>query len=299
VGDALLSETHMRNHPLTPMTDSNLVRVLQAQLDALKGRKVGLIGFSAVAESDQAIRRRMEQLRSEGFAIAIADAVCNQDLLRLGAALHDAPLVTAGSGLATGLPVHWGFVPTLGSSRLPAARGGKAIVAGSCSAATLDQVRAFLDSGGNAFRLDPFELAADERTRVAAALAWAEACWKRDATLPLLVYSTAEAKTVAEVQERLGTEEAGAMMERALAAVAYGLVRRGARQLVLAGGETAGACANALEIRQMQIGEQIDPGVPWCHAAAPAAADGGLHIAFKSGNFGSPDFFTRAFTLLH
>jgi uncharacterized protein YgbK (DUF1537 family) len=297
LGDTLLSETHMRTHPLTPMTDANLVRFLGTQLAPQKGRRVGLIGYGAVTESAAAIRRRMEQLRAEGFAIAIADAVCNEDLHRLGAALYDAPLVTAGSGLAMGLPAHWGFAQTLSSSRLPAATGSKAIVAGSCSAATLSQVRTFIDGGGNAIRLDPMELADDERTSVAAALAWAEDCWKRDAGLTLLAYSTAEAEAVAAAQERLGTQEAGAMMERALAAVAYGLVRRGARQLVLAGGETAGACANALDVRQMQIGAQIDPGVPWCYAASPVA--GGLHIAFKSGNFGAPDFFTRAFTLLH
>jgi uncharacterized protein YgbK (DUF1537 family) len=299
VGEALLSDTHMRNHPLTPMTDANLVRFLKTQLDPRKERKVGLIGYSTVAQSADAIRVRMAQLQQEGFGLAIADAVCNDDLLRLGGALHDAPLVTAGSGLAIGLPVHWGFTPTSNSSRLPAPAGGKAIVAGSCSAATLAQVQAFIDGGGNAFRLDPLKIAADERIPVAAALRWVDACWTDDVSVPLLVYSSAEPETVLEVQERIGAQAAGTMMERVLSAVAYGLVRRGAGQLILAGGETAGACAGALEIRQMQIGAQIDPGVPWCYAASPVTKTGSLHVAFKSGNFGSPDFFTSAFALLN
>ncbi len=291
LGDALLSETHMRNHPLTPMTDANLVRVLQAQLRAQpeaqlgprKGRKVGLIAHGTVAQSAAAIRARIAELRSDRFSIAIADAVCNEDLLRLAAALHDAPLVTAASGLAIGLPANWGFAPTLDSGRLPPPAGAQAIVAGSCSAATLVQVQAFIAAGGRALRLDPFKLAADEQATVTAALAWAQDQWPRDSTPPssprLLIYSTAEPKGVAAVQQRLGTAHAGAMIERALAAVARGLVQQGARQLVVAGGETAGACASALEIRQMQIGAQIDPGVPWCYA--DFAPDAGWRVAHR------------------
>jgi uncharacterized protein YgbK (DUF1537 family) len=113
---------------------------------------------------------------------------------------------------------------------------------------------------------------------------------------PVLVYSTADAGAVKAIQGRLGVEEAGAMVERAIAAIASGLVERGVRQLLVAGGETSGACVQALGITQMRIGPQIDPGVPWCHALLPSGD--GLHLALKSGNFGSPDFFTRPFGLL-
>ena len=113
---------------------------------------------------------------------------------------------------------------------------------------------------------------------------------------PVLVYSTADAGAVMAVQDRLGVDAAGALVEQALAAVARGLVGLGVRQLVVAGGETSGACVQALGLTQLQIGAQIDPGIPWCHGAT---ADGaGLHIALKSGNFGGPDFFTRAFAQL-
>lgn len=297
VGDALLSESPMRNHPLTPMTDANLVRWLQRQLDPVRGRRVGLVPLACIADSPEAIRHRVAELRASGVSLALADTVNNADLLRLGAALHDAPLVTAGSGLALGLPPHWGFAPTGSAGRLPIASGRRAIVAGSCSAATLAQVRTFLASGGNAYQVTPEACIARHAATVAAALAWADACWPRDAAVPLLVYSSAEPASVAAAQQQYGVEPAGAAIESTLAAIALGLVERGARQLILAGGETAGACAHALGITQLQIGLQIDPGVPWCYAAHSTNGNS-LHIAFKSGNFGAADFFTRAFTLL-
>lgn len=298
VGNSLLSDTGMRNHPLTPMTDANLVRVLQAQLDRGKGRQVGLIDFRTVAQSSGAIRERMDTLRAEGISIAMVDAIGNDDLMRIGEALAGVPLVTAASGVAIGLPANWGFVPTIHSSELPPAAGRKAIVAGSCSTATNAQVRDFIAAGGKACELAPMELAADFETQIAKTLAWAETCWSADPACTLLVYTTAEPATVKSVQERLGVEQAGEMIERALSAVARGLVERGAGQLVLAGGETAGACIHALEIGQMQIGPQIDPGVPWCFAVSPATQLKGLHVALKSGNFGSQDFFTKAFEMI-
>jgi uncharacterized protein YgbK (DUF1537 family) len=155
-------------------------------------------------------------------------------------------------------------------------------------------VKAFIDAGGAAFAVDPLRIA-DGADVAADALRWAA---DRLAAGPVLVYATAEPSAVRAVQERLGVEAAGALVERTLAAVARGLVDRGVRQLVVAGGETSGACVQALAIRQLQIGAQIDPGVPWCHAHAARAPAPGLHLALKSGNFGGTDFFTRAFEVL-
>jgi uncharacterized protein YgbK (DUF1537 family) len=177
---------------------------------------------------------------------------------------------------------------------LPAAGGLRAVVSGSCSLATNRQVLDFIQRGGAALAIDPLRIAAGVDV-VAEALAWAAPLIDKQ---PVLVYSTAEAGAVKSVQGRLGVEEAGAMVERTVAAIARGLVDRGVRQLVVAGGETSGACVQALGIAQLQIGAQIDPGVPWCHAASAAAGGAGLHIALKSGNFGSDDFFSKAFGAL-
>ncbi len=289
VGDMLLSDSGMRNHPLTPMTDANLVRVLQAQTR----RKVGLIDHAAVAGGPAAVRARIAALQAEGVGIAIADAVTNGDLLRLGPALADLPLVTAGSGVAIALPANFGIHPTPRAAALPAPAGLQAVVSGSCSVATNAQVAHFIACGRPALALDPLRIAAGE-DEAARALAWARG---HVADGPVLIYSTAESSAVQSVQARLGAQQAGALVEQAIACVARGLVEMGVRQLVVAGGETSGACVQALQIAQMRIGPQIDPGVPWCHAASPAAP-GGLHLTLKSGNFGTVDFFTKAFDSL-
>lgn len=290
VGDVLLSESGMQNHPLTPMTDANLVRVLQAQCQGT----VGLIDYKVVAQGEAAIRERIAQLRAQGVAVAVVDAISNDDLLRLGPALKGMPLVTAGSGVAIGLPANFSITPSGTASALPPACGWQAVVSGSCSLATNRQVLAFIQSGRPAFAIDAMQVAAGvDVTRQA--LEWAAPLLAQG---PVLIYSTAEASAVKAVQGQLGVEEAGAMLERTLAAIARALVELGVGQLVLAGGETSGACVQALAITQMKIGPQIDPGVPWCHAHSEAATPQGLHLTLKSGNFGTDDFFSKAFTRL-
>lgn len=265
------------------------MRVLQAQTQ----RKVGLIDHVAVAAGEAAVRARMAALQAEGVGIAIVDAVSNDDLLRLGPALKDMPLVTAGSGVAIALPANVGIRPTPQAAALPAPNGLQAVVSGSCSVATNAQVAHFITTGRPALAIDPLRIAAGE-DEAGRALAWAR---QHLASGPVLVYSTAETSAVKAVQGRLGVEQAGALVEQAIAAVARGLVEMGVRQLIVAGGETSGACVQALQIAQMRIGPQIDPGVPWCHATPPAAPDG-LHLTLKSGNFGTVDFFTKAFAAL-
>ncbi|MEK0100814.1 nucleotide-binding domain containing protein, partial [Streptomyces sp. A475] len=245
-----------------------------------------------VAHGADAVRARIAQLRDQGVGAAIVDAVSNDDLVRLGAAVKELPLVTAGSGLAIGLPANWGFEPSSDAAQLPPASGRQAVVAGSVSAATNGQVREFLSTGRPAFSVDPLRIAAGEDV-AAEALAFAD---KHLADGPVLVYSTESPDAVRSVQGQLGAAEAGALVEQTLARVAQGLIQRGVRQLVVAGGETSGAVVQALGLTGLRIGGQIDPGVPWC--AAPLPDGDTLHITLKSGNFGGPDFFTTAFTLL-
>ncbi|MFC8130255.1 3-oxo-tetronate kinase [Streptomyces sp. NPDC057302] len=288
VGDVLLSESGMRHHPLTPMTDSNLLSVLGAQT----ARPVGLIDHTVVAAGAEAIRERVDVLRGEGIGAAVVDAVSNDDLVRLGAAVKGMPLVTAGSGLAIGLPANWGFEPSPAAARLPPPTGHQAVVSGSVSGATNGQVREFLRGGRPAFSVDPLRIAAGEDV-AGQALAFAAA---HLADGPVLVYSTETPDAVKSVQGRLGAAEAGALVEQTLARVAQGLMGLGVRQLVVAGGETSGAVVQALGVTGLRIGPQIDPGVPWCAAALPGGDT--LHITLKSGNFGGPDFFASAFTHL-
>ena len=280
VGDVLLHESGMQDHPLTPMTDPNLVRVLQAQTR----QKVGLIDYKVIMQGEAALGARVAALRTEGVGIAVVDAVSNDDLMTLGRALKGMPLVTAGSGVALGLPQNFGIAPNLQAAVLPPPQGLQAILSGSCSRATNLQVADFIATGRPAFVLDPLLLASGAAL-IQEALAWAAPKLKEG---PVLIYSTSQPDRLKQIQEQLGVQVAGEIVEQALARIAQGLVELGVGQLVIAGGETSGAVVQALGIDQLQIGAQIDPGVPWC-------AGNGMHITLKSGNFGTADFFTKAF----
>ena len=289
VGDVLLENSGMRNHPLTPMRDSNLVAVLGAQTSC----SVGLVGHETVRKGASAIRRAFEGLREAGTRHAIVDAIADPDLMAIGAACADMPLVTGGSGVAMGLPANFRESGVLGeageAATLPAASGHAAVIAGSCSTATVGQIE-HMAASCPAFFVDAEALAA--RRRVAAeALAWAR---PRLADGPVLIYASAAPARVRRIQKKLGAEKAGAMIERCLARIAAGLVDAGVGRLVVAGGETAGAVVGALGVQALRIGAEIDPGVPWTMSVGEPR----LHLALKSGNFGAPDFFTRAFEVL-
>ena len=284
VGEVPLSESGMRHHPLTPMTDANLVRVLQAQSRA----KVGLVAWSAVSAGAAAIRERFAALKAEGVRLAVVDAISDADLHAIAAACADHPLLTAGSGIAIGLPDNFrraGLLPSRAdAAELPRVPGPAAVISGSCSLATNAQVAHWIESGRAAIRIDPLAISGGS---AAAALAQADALLGAG---PVLFYATAAPEEVKAVQAKLGVAEAGAMVERTLAAIAQGLVQRGVKRLVVAGGETAGAVVQALGIAALKIGPQIDPGVPWTATQAPQP----ILLALKSGNFGSRDFFAKS-----
>lgn len=290
VGDVLLNESGMQNHPLTPMKDPNLLRVLAPQTS----QAVGLIDYAVVAQGADAIGARVAALRQQGIGIAIVDAISNADLYRLAPALAQMPLVTAGSGVAIGLPANFSIEPNSQAAELPPAKGFKAILSGSCSRATNTQVADFVAQGGASYMLDPLSLVQGEGALEAAvrqALAWAKS---KLGDQPILIYSTAAPEVLQVVQGRLGVEQAGQLVETVLAKIAQGLVEAGVGQLIVAGGETSGAVVQGLGMMQLQIGAQIDPGVPWCAGRSQPSGQL-LHIALKSGNFGRADFFTHAF----
>ena len=289
VGDVLLSESGMRDHPLTPMRDPSLVRVLQRQC---KG-KVGLVQQATVAKGAAAIGEAFAALKRDGYRHAIVDAIADHDLEAIGEAAKDFALITGGSGIALGLPENFRQLRLIGDGGgadiLPKIGGKAAVLSGSCSQATLGQL-AYMRERAPVFAIDP--LAAAGGADVAAeALGWAAD--KLDAA-PILFAATAPPDQVAAIQQKLGREEAGALVERIMAQIARGLVERGVRRLVIAGGETAGAVVQALGVTGLQIGRQIDPGVPW----TVSLGDPPLALALKSGNFGKPDFFLRAFDAL-
>ncbi len=287
VGNQLLSDTHMRNHPLTPMTDSNLVEVLQRQTTL----SVGLATYDDVAAGPARLQTRFTELQRSGHQFAIVDAVSDDDLITIGRACADLPLITGGSGVAMGLPgVYrdrgWLTETTPGrAASSTAVAGAEAVLSGSCSAATLAQVNRFAARHPH-FQIDPLALANGQDV-AAEALQWA---LPKLSGGPVLIAASAAPETVKAVQEKLGSGHAGALVEACLAAVAKGLVAAGVRRMVVAGGETSGAVVAGLNIQGLHIGAQIAPGVP----ATVTTGDPCLALALKSGNFGGPDFFAEA-----
>jgi uncharacterized protein YgbK (DUF1537 family) len=290
VGGSLLNESGMENHPLTPMTDANLVRVLSHQTEGT----VGLVPFVTVDQGAHAIRDAMTQLKERGRRYAIVDAITDAHLLSIGEAAANHALITGGSGVAIGLPANFRRVGLLSDAIdpgvLPKLEGACAVIAGSCSRATLAQLGFARD------HLPVFELDA-LATPDAAALSDAALAWASDkvGNKPVVIAASAPPEKVAALQSRLGREQAGALVEDAVARIAEGLVARGVRKMVVAGGETSGAVVGRLGVRSLRIGAEIDPGVPWTLASGSGED---LLLALKSGNFGATDFFLKAFRTL-
>ncbi|SFJ51099.1 3-oxo-tetronate kinase [Jannaschia pohangensis] len=281
VGDQPLNESPMKDHPLTPMRDANLMRLLTPQVQ----RQTGLIPFPTVRQGSEVVRDALEKLAGH----IVLDAVDDADLVTLAEAIHDMPLICGGSAIAQPLPALWAETGSMGALPdldLPEVPTGRIVLSGSCSAMTRAQVSAYLDAGALGYRLDPLELARDG---VADARSWLSG---QSPDRPKIIFATAEPKSVAAAQEALGVSRAGALVEDALAQLAQDARAMGIGQIVVAGGETSGAVTRALGVDRLRIGPEVAPGVPWCFAGDNTA------LALKSGNFGAQSFFSDAFDLL-
>ncbi|HEY4165501.1 MAG TPA: 3-oxo-tetronate kinase [Reyranella sp.] len=287
VGDLLLSDTHMRHHPLNPMTDSSLVRVLARQTK----HKVGLVPLKQVQAGSATLRAALDKLAADGVRHVIVDAVADTDLGIIGEAVGDDVLVTGGSGVALGLPAAYRRRGLLahksGADALPKIDGAAAVLAGSCSAATLGQIANFK---GAHLALDTDAICRGEPVGDKA-LAWAKG---KLGNGPILLSASDKPEAVKALQQKYGVEKSSHAIENTMAQLATGLVAAGVGRLVVAGGETSGAVVGALDVTALRIGPEIDPGVPWTASVGSKP----LLLALKSGNFGAPDFFTKAFAKL-
>lgn len=277
VGDKLLSESGMENHPLNPMTDSSIIRWLRQQVR-------GAVGHVPLASVRENARDALLAQRDAGRQMVVADAIEDNDLRILADATRDFDLLTGGSGLGIGLPDCFGA--TSGSTRWKGEAGRCIALSSSCSGTTLKQIRAFADAGGAVRNVEPEEALDDGSAE--RLLDWAMA---QNGT-PLL-YTSAEPGKVAKTQDRFGGERIALAIERLMARLAVAANAAGFRRIIVAGGETSGAVVSALGVTAFEIGPTIDPGVP---ALRASTAD--LVMALKSGNFGAADFFTKADRIL-
>lgn len=297
VADQLLSDSPMKDHPLTPMRDANLVRVLGQQTR----RKVGLVPLSVVAAGAAAIAAAYQQAIADGIRYLVVDAITDDHLRAIGTASANLALITGGSGIALGLPANFrdqGLLPAASTTTSFAAPTGREVIlAGSCSSMTRRQVDVAQAAGLPGFRIDPLAIAKGKLSAPAIADWVAE---NSRAGRPAMVFSSADPQEVRAVQDKLGRLEAGNLVEHLLGDVAADLAQRGFARFLVAGGETSGAVVAALGIDALRIGPEIDPGVPWT-ASIPrgeATSERPLALALKSGNFGAEDFFLKAWSLL-
>lgn len=284
VHDQLLSDSPLRHHPLNPMTDSSLPRLLSAQTP----HGVAVLGLPTVRRGVEAVREALLTHERAAVRHVIADALTDDDLAVLGTAALELPVVAGAAGLAEGLGHAYPAAGPATAGPRPD-QGRAAVLAGSCSARTLEQIAQFYAAGLPCLQLDVLA-AATGRDITAEALAWYD---EQDPDLPVLIYASASPDELAAVQAQLGVAEAAAQVEELLGTLASHLVERGVRRLLVAGGETSGAVTTALGVRAVLVGEEADPGVPWTYATTE---DGDLALMLKSGNFGAPDLFTRALT---
>jgi len=294
VGEQLLNESPLKDHPLNPMHDANLVRVMAAQSRGA----VGLVDLSTVAAGPKAVAARLARLKAEGFTTAIADAVFERDLETLGEVALQSKVSTGASGLGLGLAralVRTGQLPSRSESATDIMRpvgGLAAVIAGSCSKMTLKQL-AVAERSMPVLRLDPDRLLAGSE-EIEAAIAWAG---DRITTGPVVIAASADAEAVARLQSRHGREASGHAIEIATSAIASALVARGVRRLVIAGGETSGAAVDRLAIPAFLIGPEIAPGVPVLRTIGNLQGD--MLLALKSGNFGAESFFADALAMMN
>ncbi|MBY3169392.1 3-oxo-tetronate kinase [Rhizobium laguerreae] len=294
VGGQPLNESPLKDHPLNPMHDANLVRVLTRQ----SRNAVGLIDLTCIAGGAGAVKARLDTLSKAGVTAVIADAIFERDLETLGEIALETPVSTGASGLGLGLAralVRSGRISSGGATTADAIRpvgGLSAIVAGSCSKATLHQLDV-AERSMPVLRLDPERLLAGP-DEIAAAISWAG---ERISTGPVVVAASAAPETVSRLQSLYGREASGHAIETATSIITAELAERGVRRLVIAGGETSGAAVDRLAIPAFLIGPEIAPGVPVLRTVGNAQGD--MLLALKSGNFGGEDFFAAALAMMH
>jgi len=289
VGQKLLSESSMKDHPLTPMNDSNLMRILSAQVS----RRVGLADRIVVNSGVNSLKEKLISLKENDVPHVIVDAVADTDLDTIASACQDMDFITGGSALAMPLAEFYkasGKISANDNSFMnKKLNTGSIILSGSCSEMTIIQVKNFIQRGAAAFQLDPIDLAENGVKKV---LDWLSS---QDFTKNIIIYATSDPDTVKKVQAELGVDMAGKIVEQGLSECAIAARELGIKNFIIAGGETSGAITKALNVRQLDIGIEIAPGVPWTFSGK---RNNQIALSLKSGNFGSEEFFTEALNKL-
>ena len=281
VNNVLLNESGMQHHPVTPMTDANVMRMLSAQTSA----SVGLVSVHDVMQGTNQIRAALQREGNNGNKYVVMDAINDTDLHTIGKAVKDLPLITGGSGIALGLPANFGCKASVVNWQ-PQSQGKAIALSGSCSLTTQKQVARH--AANNPARVISAKAVIEGEETPASIVQW---LLSADSGLPL-VYSTNSQEQVSADQQKYGAEKTAAILENFFAEVACLAVVGGVTRIISAGGETSSAIVERLALPQLEVGPEIDPGVPALRASEQ------LVLSLKSGNFGAEDFFSKANNVL-
>lgn len=280
----LLNESGMRHHPVTPMTDSSLVRLMNNQSQG----ECGLVNYQVIEQGVDAVVARFAQLQEEGKRYAVVDAINSTHLITLGQAVKSLKLITGGSGLAAGIAQNWANKLADQSEAQSAGLPTKApgvVLSGSCSVMTNQQVARY-QSVAPHFAVD-VEACLRDKNYVQQAFIWVTA--QLDSQYAPMVYATADPDKLKAIQTQYGAATSSEAVEQFFSQLAHQLQEFGIKNFIVAGGETSGIVTQSLGVTGFHIGPQIAPGVPWVQSI-----DGSLSLALKSGNFGDERFFEKA-----
>ena len=285
VFDTLLSESGMKDHPITPMTDSNILRLIENQSSG----RAGLVDWATVSKGASSVQSRVEELVEQGVRFIVCDAISETDLLTIGAVAQQHTLVTGGSGLVGAIANHFSQKVPLRESKTSTnafvpASGHGVVLSGSCSLMTNEQVANYKQLAPS-FKLDVDQCINNEDYG-RQVLKWV--IQHADHDYFPLVYATVDANELRNIQTQFGSQ-ASVAVERVFHWLVSQLYSHGFNTFVSAGGETSGTVTQALDVTGFRVGKEIAPGVPWVNSL-----DGEIMLALKSGNFGTPDFFRQA-----
>ena len=287
VGTVLLSESPLKDHPLNPMQDSNLIRLMESQ----SKHKVALIQLNELRKGPQLVQELISKFSKQGYRYVVVDAVTNEDLVILGTVVSKHPLVTGGSGIGYGLsrqlkPKHQVVKKELGKIN---ASGRSLILVGSCSEKTHLQLECVINQWPTR-KLEIENIIKDKKSKHEL-IEWAK---KQPKNQPVVIYSSTRNEGNPDAQKLYKIQNVGRLIETEFGNIAKKLVKSGFRKLIVAGGETSGAVVSALKIKKLRIGQEISSGIPWTETLTNPK----LALALKSGNFGEQDFFVKALRMI-
>ncbi|PHM35743.1 3-oxo-tetronate kinase [Xenorhabdus innexi] len=289
VNGQLLNESDMQYHPINPMKDSNLLRLMEQQSRGT----AGLVDINCVRQGELSIRDRLCQLRCKGIRYAVVDTLLMDDLLLVAQAAHDMTLITGGSGLGGAIARYCsgGNSEKTSIKKLPLPRNRRMVIlSGSCSVMTYRQVLEYKKIAST-MELD-IDKCINNPDYIHLLVDWI--IQQPMKGLAPMLYTTRPPGVLKLTHNQYESFQVSKIIEQLFAQIANELRQKDFNTFIITGGETSGKVVQSLGINQVGIGAIIAHGVPWVYDL-----QSDCWLALKSGNFGEVDFFHYAQEIFH